>query len=326
MVIKIKLFGVLLSMLVLLGAQNTWGEEYIEEYIIGTDDILNVTFWQQPDLNSRVKVRKDGVINLPIIGEVKAGGLSQKKLSLSILEKISLYNVNISQVSVTVEEYNHRKIYVQGEVRSPGAFGFETIPDLWGAIREAGGPTGFADLSSVSIIRGDQESKVLIVDLETKLKASSLKGLPKLKPKDTIWIPRSSLFTTSGQPPPASLKKGKLYSIWGEVRSPGVYPLETQIDLVEAISFAGGPTPLADLEKIKVLRKGNPEGLLQIVDLEDSVEKGNPSPFLILSDDTIIIPEKKPGPFSKMWRFTREIIPLAGAIASVYLLVRWEEN
>jgi len=322
MVLKIKLFGMMLSLLVLLGAQNIWGEEYI----IGTEDVLSITFWQEPDLNTQVKVKKEGMITLPIIGEVKAEGLSPQKLSLSILEKISLYNANISQATVVVEEYNNRKIYVQGEVRSPGAFGFETIPDLWGAIREAGGPTEFADLSSVSIIRGDRESEVLIVDLEAKLKAGSLKGLPKLKPKDTIWIPRSSLSTTSGQPLPTSLERGNLYSIWGEVHSPGVYPLEAQIDLVEAISFAGGPTSLADLKKVKVLRKGNPEGLLQRVNLKNSVEQGNPSPFLILSDDTIIIPAQRPSPFSKMWRFTREIIPLAGAVASVYLLVRWEED
>jgi len=322
MVLKIKLFGMMLSLLVLLGGQNIYGEEYI----IGTEDVLSITFWQEPDLNTRVKVKKDGMITLPIIGEVKAEGLSPQKLSLSVLEKISLYNANISQATVVVEEYNNRKIYVQGEVRSPGAFGFETIPDLWGAIREAGGPTEFADLSSVSIIRGDPESEVLMVDLEARLKAGGLKGLPKLKPKDTIWIPRSSLSTTSGQPLPTSLERGNLYSIWGEVHSPGVYPLEAQIDLVEAISFAGGPTSLADLKRIKVLRKGNPEGLLQRVNLKNSVEKGNPSPFLILSDDTIIIPAQRPGPFSKMWRFTREIIPLAGAVASVYLLVRWEED
>jgi polysaccharide export outer membrane protein len=322
MVIKIKLFGIVLSLLALFVVQNIGAEEYL----IGADDVLSITFWQQPDLNGRVKVGKDGMISLPIIGEVKAEGLSQKKLSLSILEKISLYNANISQATVAVEEYNHRKIYVQGEVRAPGAFGFETIPDLWGAIREAGGPTEFADLSSVSIIRVDQESKVLTVDLEAKLRASDLKGLPKLKSKDTIWIPRSSFLNSSGQSPPTSLLRGKLYSIWGEVHSPGVYPFETQIDLVEAISFAGGPTSSADLKKIKILRKGNPEGLLQRVDLKHSVEKGNPSPFLILSDDTIIIPPKSPGLFSKMWGFAREIIPLAGAAASVYLLVRWEED
>jgi polysaccharide export outer membrane protein len=322
MSLKIKLLMIALSLLVLLGDQNIWGEEYT----IGTDDVLSITFWQQPDLNTRVKVKKDGTITLPIIGEVKAEGLSPKELSQSVLEKLSLYNANISQATVTVEEYNHRKIYIQGEVISPGTFGFEIIPDLWGAIREAGGPTEFADLSSVSIIGGDRESKVLTVDLEAKLKAGSLEGLPQLKPKDTIWIPRSSLSTTSGQPLPTSLKGGRLYSIWGEVHSPGVYALETQIDLVEAISFAGGPTSLADLKKISVLRKGNPEGVLQRVNLKRSVEKGNTSPFLILSDDTIIIPTKRPGPFSKMWGFTREIIPLAGAVASVYLLIRWERD
>ena len=322
MILKIKLFGMMLTLLALLGAQNIWGADYI----IGTEDVLSITFWQEPDLNTRAKVKKDGMIALPIIGEVKAEGLSPKKLSQSILEKISLYNANISQATVVVEEYNHRKIYVQGEVRSPGAFGFETIPDLWGAIREAGGPTEFADLTSVSIIRNDGESKVQIVNLEAKLKAGSLKELPKLKPKDTIWIPRSSLSTSSGQPLLTSLKRGKLYSIWGEVHSPGVYPLETQIDLVKALSFAGGPTSSADLKKIKVLRKGNPEGLLRKVNLKSSVDEGNPQPFLILSDDTIIIPAKRSGPFSKMWGFTREIIPLAGAVASMYLLVRWEED
>ena len=321
MIFKIKPLWVLVCMLALMGPQSTWSEEYI----IGADDVLSITFWQQPDLNTQTTVRKDGMITLPIIGEVKAEGLSQKELSSSILEKISLYNANISQANVAVEEYNHRKIYLQGEVRSPGAFGFESIPDLWGAIREAGGPTEFADLSSVSIIRDDRESKVLMVDLEAKLKEGSLEGLPQLKPKDTIWIPRSSLSTPSGQPLSTSIR-GKLYSIWGEVHSPGVYPLEAQIDLVEAISFAGGPTSSADLQKIKVLRKSNPEGLLQKVNLKNSVEKGNPSPFLILSDDTIIIPAKSPGAFSKMWGFTREIIPLAGAVASVYLLVRWEND
>jgi protein involved in polysaccharide export with SLBB domain len=88
MVLKIKLFGIALSLLVLLGAQ----EARAEEYVIGTDDVLSITFWQQPDLNSRVRVKRDGTISLPIIGEVKAEGLSQEKLSSLILEKMSRWH------------------------------------------------------------------------------------------------------------------------------------------------------------------------------------------------------------------------------------------
>jgi len=294
---------------------------FSQEYRIGPEDLLSVSFWQQPDLNSMVKVRQDGKISLPVIGEVIATGLTTAELSKKIVENISFYNKNISQATVVILEYNSQKVFVQGQVSRPGKYSFEFIPNLWEVIREAGGPTEAADLSAVKIIRGGEEAgKTLRVNLAEMLAKGDLSNLPKLKIGDTIEILRSILsFGVEGIAP--SFTGRNIYYIYGQIQRPGVFPLEEEIDLLDAIVLAGGPTPNADLKKVKILFKGSTYSSVVMVNLEDYSSTGRPSRMLIRPEDTIIIPAGGGSFLSKVWSFSRDLIPLSTAIIGLYLLV-----
>jgi len=311
-----------IKMIFLLGLFLSIGvPSFSQEYKIGPEDLLNISFWQQPDLNSVVKVRQDGKISLPVIGEIMVVGLTPAELSKKIVEKISFYNKSISQATVVITEYNSQKVFVQGQVNRPGKYSFESIPNLWEAIREAGGPAEGADLSAVKIIRGGEESgKILRVNLAEMLEKGDLSKLPKLKVGDTIEIPRSILsFGVEGVAP--SYTGRNIYYIYGQVQRPGVFPLESEIDLLDAIVLAGGPTQNADLKKVKVLIKGSVYSSVVEVNLDNFGSKGRPSRLQIHPEDTIVIPDKRRGFLARIWNFGREIIPLSTAIISLYLLV-----
>ncbi len=296
---------------------------FSQEYRIGPEDLLSISYWQQPDLNSNLKVRQDGKISLPVIGEIVAAGLTTAELSKKIVEKISFYNKSISQATVVILEYNSQKVFVQGQVNRPGKYSFESIPNLWEVITEAGGPAEGADLSAVKIIRGgDEAGKTLRVNLAQALEKGDFTKLPKLKIGDTVEIPRSilSLGGERGIPSP-SFTGRNVYYIYGQVTRPNVYPLEGEIDLLDAIVLAGGPTPNANMKNVKVLIKGATYSSVVEINLEDFSSKGRPSRLLIHPEDTIVIPTKGGGFLSRAWRFSRDLVPLSTAIIGLYLLV-----
>jgi len=159
-----------------------------QEYKIGPEDVLSVTFWQEPQLNTNVRVNQNGTIVLPVIGTITAAGLTPNELAAKIVRRISVFNRNISQASVLVTQYESNKVYVTGSVQNPGKYSFEVIPDLWKIILEAGGPTETAKLDQVKIIRGgDEAGDISNVDLSEFLKRGDLSKLPPVYPGDTLY-------------------------------------------------------------------------------------------------------------------------------------------
>ncbi|MCX6826428.1 MAG: polysaccharide biosynthesis/export family protein, partial [candidate division Zixibacteria bacterium] len=210
-----------------------------QSYEVGSEDILEIKFWQDRTLDAIVKVRQDGKISLDIAGEIDAAGLTTMDLEKRIVKQVSRFNSAITQAVVRVIEYNHLRVFVSGEVRSPGKKTFEKIPDLWTIINEAGGVTEFGDLSRVLIIRGGTESgKIEVVNVSALVVSGKMKDLPEIRPGDTIEIPRTPAglpATTMGS---QSSQKGLFY-IMGEILRPGAVTLEKNTDLLDAVALAG---------------------------------------------------------------------------------------
>ncbi len=99
-----------LALILLLGAGVSVTEA--EEYVIGPEDVLDISFWQYPSLNTRVKVGLDGKISLDIIGQIDAADKTTQQLQSDIVRQISRLNKNISQAVVRVVEFRHRYIYI----------------------------------------------------------------------------------------------------------------------------------------------------------------------------------------------------------------------
>lgn len=274
-----------------------WIEEtFAQEYEIGPEDVLSITFWQQPQLNTSALVSQSGTIVLPVIGSVTAAGLTPTKLAAKIVDRISVFNRNISQASVVVTEYGSKKVYVTGHVTRPGKYTFEVIPNLWKIISEAGGPSETAMLTQVKIIRGGvSDGKIITVDLTEFLEKGDISKLPPVYTGDMIKIPGISVPNADiGVQAPGGVTETQIEDdviyIYGQVVRPGGYRFTRNMDLLEAIIIAGGPSSNAKLDEVRVITQGNPYSSVAIVDLEQYSKTGNPAPFLLNPGDTIFIP------------------------------------
>jgi protein involved in polysaccharide export with SLBB domain len=295
-----------------------------QSYVLGSGDIIAVSFWQQPDMNFGATINEDSTITLPIGGIVKAAGLTTEQLSAAIVEQISLYNRRITHAAVKVMEYGSHKIYVMGNVRLPNKYTFEVIPNLWEIISEAGGPTENANLSNVMIIRsglGDGE-KTITVDLGDALRNKTFDQLPPIMPGDNIYVP-----AVVGNVPSSGMEamhdQQNVLFIYGEVGHPGVYTFNKELNLLEALVTAGGPSALAKLEEVKVIRKMGVYSGVTKVNVANYTEERGAAFFLVKGGDTIYVPRKKRIQESVLWDF---FMVFTGAVITTFAYSLFRQN
>jgi len=267
-----------------------------QEYVIQSGDKINVTFWQQPDLNTLARVSHNGTIDLPVIGRIKAAGLTPSQLSENIVEQMSHYRINITQASVVLTEYQRNKVYVTGQVASPGPYSFEVIPHLWKILQEAGGPLETADLKRVTIIRPGQKENIIVTDLTQFFERGDFSQLPRIYGGDTIHVPSIPVTGgTGGESPPGQspfLSKNDIYLV-GEVASPGRYNFEKDLSLLDALIMAGGPTPDAKLSDVRILKRlkfGNSS--VMKINLDKYLSTSEPVPLRLHPGDTVYVPRR----------------------------------
>lgn len=303
----------IIVMLLLSGGAATT----LAEYRIGPEDVLQIKFWQEPTLNSSVRVSQDGSIVLDIVGEIEAAGHTIQDLQIDIVNRMSRLNRRVSQVVVQVTEFNYQHIFVYGQVNNPGKKTFEEIPDLLAILNEAGWITATGDLSRVNIIRGGERAgQVEVVDVSGAMASGTVDQLPKLLRTDAIDIPS----TPVGIPPPdlgrLTTRKNIIY-VLGAVNTPGPIRFEENLDLMEAIALAGGHTIEADLERTKVVRKDGYYGQSLHFDLEKYAATGTPARYIMRKEDVCIVPFRKQG---FMTRNLGTIVTILGAATSAVLL------
>jgi polysaccharide export outer membrane protein len=123
-----------------------------KDFLLGPEDVVEVTVWKNQDLSRIVTVRPDGMISLPLIGDVQASGLTAEQVGEIISKKLSEYKENPS-VSVSVKEVNSYYIYVVGEVVHPGKFPLKSYATVLQGISLAGGFTQYASKNRMAVIR-----------------------------------------------------------------------------------------------------------------------------------------------------------------------------
>ena len=121
-------------------------------YVIGPEDVLYIYVWKEDNLSRSVPVRMDGMISIPLVDDIKAAGLTPLQLKELLLAKLREF-VDTPDVTVIVTEANSYKVYVQGEVRTPGVIRLRTETSLVQVIVLAGGFTDWADKKKITIIR-----------------------------------------------------------------------------------------------------------------------------------------------------------------------------
>jgi len=317
----IPLFGLAFSLLIFTVMANA--QEGSEPYIIGAGDVLTVSFWQAPDLNTEARVSDNGTITLPVVGEIKAAGLATAQLAKNIVDQLAFYQTPVSQATVVVTQFNSRSVVVSGQVVNPSTRSYERIPDLWRVIIDAGGPTSQADLSKVTIIRKEgDKSKVLDIDLFSILKEGDLSKVPALFPGDLVNVPASPFGVGTRLGESTEFEGRNVFFVLGSVTTPGVRNLEAQIDVLDAISLAGGFTPEADLKNVRVVIKGPRYSKIVKIDLKKYVEEGRPPRLILRPEDTVYVPSRGAGFVSSALERVGQFIPIITAIGTIVLLSR----
>ncbi|WKZ33981.1 MAG: polysaccharide biosynthesis/export family protein [Thermodesulfobacteriota bacterium] len=159
------------------------------DYVIGIEDILEIAVWKNPDLSKIVGVRPDGMISLPLIGDIRAAGLTPLQLRDDISERLKEYQETVV-TSVIVQEVRSYRIFVLGEVLNPGTYNLSRKTTVLQAIAMAGGMSQFASNNIILVRegRGGEAEKTRIrfseiIDEDAKKDKNLV-----LRPGDTIFV------------------------------------------------------------------------------------------------------------------------------------------
>jgi polysaccharide export outer membrane protein len=134
-----------------------------DNYIIGPEDVLFVYVWKEENLSRTVPVRIDGMISIPLVDDIKAAGMTPLQLKEVLLTKLREF-VETPDVTIIVTEANSYRVYVQGEVKTPGVFKLRTETSLVQLIIMAGGFTDWANQKKITIMRkeGGKDSRIVV--------------------------------------------------------------------------------------------------------------------------------------------------------------------
>jgi polysaccharide export outer membrane protein len=161
-----------------------------DSFIIGPEDVLDISVWKEPDLTKQIPVRSDGKISLPLVGDIQAAGRTPLQLQMDVSDKLKGY-ITDPQVAIIVRQINSLKYNIFGEVGKPGSYTLNGATTIVDAIAAAGGLKDFAKKKGIYILRTSStgvESRFSFNYVDF-IKGKNIKQNISLKPRDTIVVP-----------------------------------------------------------------------------------------------------------------------------------------
>ncbi len=174
--------------------QNTPKTGFIQkQYLIGIDDVIQVSVWRNPELTVTVPVRPDGKVSLPLIGDVMAGGLPPMQVAANIEKKLRSYIRSPKVAVILTQLRSHEfltRIRVTGAVRTPSSMPYRQGMTVLDALLQAGGTNDFAAAGRSKLYRKvNGKVQVINVDLDSILTEGALETNLVLMPGDVLTVP-----------------------------------------------------------------------------------------------------------------------------------------
>jgi polysaccharide export outer membrane protein len=160
------------------------------DYVIGPEDVLAVNVWKEPEISRSVPVRPDGMISIPLIGELGASGRTPAQLRSDIRQKLSRYLSN-PEVTVIVQEAKSQKFNIVGEIEHPGCYNLSKPMTVLDAIALAGGFRDFARTTKIYVLRVNTqgESTRLPFNYKKVIQGKNTAENVRLEARDTVVVP-----------------------------------------------------------------------------------------------------------------------------------------
>ena len=251
----------------------------IADYVLGPQDVVTINAFEYTNLSGKFTLEADGAFTYPLIGRVKAAGLTSRGLEEEITKRLRAGYINDPQLSVSVDQHRSQRIFVIGAVAQPGTYVLSGNTTLVEALARAGSTTNEA-VGEALIVRARPgrdvagplmpedanggDADVVHVDLK-QLEGGSLSQNTRMQDGDTIVVPR-----------------GEQVFLLGEVRTPGLYSIGKGTTVLQLLALGGGVTERGATGRIKVVRNVSGKRTEVKVKLEDVVQAG----------DTVVVPEK----------------------------------
>lgn len=261
-----------------------------QEYTIGPGDVLTITVWGQPDLSADYIVYPDGFAPFPLIGRVKASGLTSQQVATTLAGLLGKDYLVDPQVIVAVKSYLSQKVTILGEATRPGVFYLAGPTTLVDILSQAGGISKDAgkeillvrDQRQAESATRDGNSGVQRLNIERIHAGSAAENL-RVQAGDTIFVATK---------PPENKDVIVSYYVFGEVRKPGAYPLDKETNVLEGITIAGGFTEKASPSRTRVIRMGPSGQQVVEVDMNDIIKRGRREKAIPLqANDVVVVPE-----------------------------------
>jgi polysaccharide export outer membrane protein len=235
---------------------------------LGPGDSIRITVFQNPNLTTEARISARGLIWFPLIGDVEMAGLTQAEAVATISEKLKKGRFLVDpQVSISVLQVRSRQVSVIGQVQRPGRYALEEgTARLTDILALAGGVTPDGH-NVVSIIGGSEgEASRRDIDLSRLYQNSNPAGNIELQGGETVIVERAPVFY-----------------IYGQVQRAGAYRLAEKLNVMQAVSLAGGVAPRGTERGIRIHRQADTGGVEDIgATLSDSVH----------ANDVIRVPER----------------------------------
>ena len=236
------------------------------DYRMGTGDVLRITVYGQPDLTTEARIGESGSITFPLIGEVKLVGNTPSQGEAEIVRRLKKGGFILDpNVNLNIVQYHSQQISVLGRVNRPGQHTLEKISRVSDALALAGGIVvdGADTITLVRERNGKTEYRDIDVIALFKEGGETLNEV----------VSDGDIINVAKQP---------VFYIYGEVQRPGVFRLERDMTVVQALSVGGGLTQRGTERGVRIQRRDS-SGKLHII-------KAKPSD-LVEADDVISIQE-----------------------------------
>lgn len=244
------------------------------DYKIKANDTVSVEIFNEPKLSQQTRVNMSGEASFPLLGPVPISGLSTSEASEKLRKMYDADWLVDPKVSLSVTGYASQSVSILGSVRTPGQLAINpTIGlDLSTALATAGGLVETADPSRIELHRLNGP----VVTYSQYDVTNGAAGKVKLASGDRVIVGQSKFV-------------GKSVTVMGHVGKQGAvgFPVDGRLDLVTAISAAGGLTEMANKKKISINRNGT----ITIQDYE-AISKEGKTPMLLQPGDIITVPQR----------------------------------
>lgn len=205
-----------------------------DDYILGPGDNIIINLWGRVQQEWNLTVDRQGKVFIPKVGEITAWGMTLTEFEEQLDNGIAKIYTGFNR-KVTIGKIRTIKVFVYGEVNSPGGYAVSALSTLFNTLYKAGGPTTNGSLRKVNLIRNKKSTTIdlydFIVNGDKSCDTPLLSG-------DVIFVPLV----------------GPRVTIRGEVKRPAVYELVDNERISNLFALAGGPTAYAFMERLMLDR------------------------------------------------------------------------